>query len=103
MKIYLIFFALSFASSSYGNLLNDWSNDDLCGWMESSSTPEHIQKEVSEREIICFGGVEVFSLPVSSNSITENGTVFPSPDSTTLEQLKSYADEGDNQVMGSSY
>ena len=100
---YFIIIALSFASSSFGNLLDDWSNDNLCGWMESSSTPEHIQKEVGKRKIICFGGVEVSSLPVSGNTISKNGTVFPSPDSSQLEQLQSYADEGDNQVMGTSY
>ena len=100
---YLIIFALSFASSSYGNFLDDWSNDDLCGWMDSSSTPEHIQNEVGEREIICFGGIEVSSLPASGNSISKNGTVFPSPDPSLIEKLQSYADQGDNQVMGTSY
>ena len=50
MKRYLILFALSFASYSYGNLLDDWSNDNLCGWMESAATPEYIQTEVLKRE-----------------------------------------------------
>ena len=100
---YLIAFVLVFASISHGALLDDWSNDDLCGWMESAATPEYIQKEVLKREIICYGGVEVSSMPVSGKSISKNGTVFPSPDSSQLEQLQSYADEGDNQVMGTSY
>ena len=100
MKKYLIFFALSFASSSYGNLLDDWSNDDLCGWMESSSTPEHIQKEVGRREIICFEGVEVSSMPVSGKSISKNGTVFPSPDPSLIEEIKATYDLGTKSVMG---
>jgi hypothetical protein len=79
MKIYLIFFALSFASSSYGNLLDDWSNDDLCGWTESAATPEYIQTEVQKRKVICYGGIEVSSLPKSDNYSSQNGTVFPSP------------------------
>ena len=100
MKRYLIFFALSFASSSYGNFLDDWSNDDLCGWMESATTPEHIQKEVGKREIICFGGVQVSSLPVSGNSLSKNGTVFPSPDSSLIDDIKATYELGPKSVMG---
>ena len=100
MKRYLIFFALSFASSSYGNLLDDWSNDNLCGWMDSAATPEYIQKEVLKREIICFGGVEVSSLPVSGNSASKNGTVFPSPDPSSIEDIKATYDLGPKSVMG---
>ena len=88
MKRYLILFALSFASYSYGNLLDDWSNDDLCGWMESAATPEYIQTEVLKREIICYGGVEVSSLPVDKDVTTGVGTVFPSPDSSLIPEIK---------------
>ena len=96
MKRYLIFFALSFVSSSYGNLLDDWSNDDLCGWMESAATPEYIQTEVLKREVICYGGVEVSSLPSTEDYSSQNGTVFPSPDPSlipviTNDKDKSYA------------
>ena len=84
MKRYLILFALSFASYSYGNLLDDWSNDELCGWMESAATPEYIQKEVTRREVICYGGVEVSSLPSSEENTSQYGTVFPSPDPSLI-------------------
>ena len=40
-------------------ILMTWSNNDLCGWTTSSSTPEDIQKEIEKREILCYGGVEV--------------------------------------------
>ena len=96
MKRYLIFFALSFASSSYGNLLDDWSNDDLCGWMELEATPEYIQKEVFNREVIYYGDVEVSSLPDDKLVISGVGTTFPSPDPslipvTTNDKDKSYS------------
>ena len=97
---YLIAFVLVFASTSYGALLDDWSNDNLCGWMESAATPEHIQKEVVKREIICFEGVQVSSLPVSGNSVSKNGTVFPSPDSSLIEDIKATYDLGPKSVMG---
>ena len=89
----LIAFALSFASASFGNPLDGWTNDDLCGWMESSATPEYIQIEASKREIICYGGVEVSSLPDDKVVASGVGTVFPSPDPALLEKLKSTYDQ----------
>ena len=93
---YLIAFVLGFASTSHGALLDDWSNDDLCGWMESSATPEYIQTEVQKREIICYAGVEVTSLPSSQDKTSQYGTVFPSPDPSlipvmTNDKNKSYS------------
>jgi hypothetical protein len=93
MKRYLIFFALSFASSSYGNLLDDWSNDDICGWMESTTTPEYIQAEVLKREIICYGGIEVSSLPSAEDYSSQNGTVFPSPDPSLIPVITNDKDK----------
>ena len=84
---YLIAFVLGFVSSSHGALLDDWSNDDLCGWMESSATPEYIQTEVQKREIICYAGVEVSSLPSSQDKTSQYGTVFPSPDPSLIPMM----------------
>jgi hypothetical protein len=66
-KILVIFLASSLTSGTYAAYLDDWSNNDLCGWMDSTSTPEYIQKEVDKREILCYGGVEVASLPTEVN------------------------------------
>ena len=94
MKIrYLIAFVLGFASSSHGALLDDWSNDDLCGWMESSATPEYIQTEVQKREIICYAGVEVSSLPSSQDKTSQYGTVFPSPDPSLIPVMTNDKDK----------
>ena len=90
---YLIAFVLGFASSSHGALLDDWSNDDLCGWMESSATPEYIQTEVQKREIICYAGVEVSSLPNSQDNTSQYGTVFPSPDPSTIPVMTNDKDK----------
>jgi len=90
---YLIAFVLGFASSSHGALLDDWSNDDLCGWMESSATPEYIQTEVQKREIICYAGVEVSSLPSSQDNTSQYGTVFPSPDPSLIPVMTNDKDK----------
>ena len=44
-----------------------WSNDDLCGWMDSTSIPEYILDEVHKREILCYGGIEVSTLTESNS------------------------------------
>jgi hypothetical protein len=90
---YLIAFFLGFASTSHGALLDDWSNDDLCGWMESSATPEYIQTEVQKREIICYAGVEVSSLPSSQDKTSQYGTVFPSPDPSLIPVMTNDKDK----------
>jgi hypothetical protein len=87
-KLISILFITSLLNVSHAGYLDDWSNDDLCGWMESSSTPKHILNEVDKREILCYGGIEVSTLPESDFSEGENGTVFPSPDPSLIPEAK---------------
>jgi hypothetical protein len=87
-KILVIVLVSSFTSPVFAAYLDDWSNDDLCGWTNSSSIPEHIQIEVDKREIICYGGVEVYSLPSKGDNSSTSGTAFPSPDQSLIEKLK---------------
>ena len=86
-KIVVIFLASCLTSVIYAAYLDDWSNNDLCGWMDSTSAPEYIQKEVDKREILCYGGVEVASLPTEVNLSLESGTVFPSPDPDLIKEV----------------
>ena len=85
-KIVVIFLVASLSSPIYAAYLDDWSNDNLCGWMDSTSAPEYIQKEVDKREILCYGGVEVASLPTEVNLSSRIGTVFPSPDPDLIKE-----------------
>ena len=86
-KILVIFLTSCLTSAIYAAYLDDWSNNDLCGWMDSTSAPEYIQKEVAQREILCYGGVEVASLPTEVNLSLESGTVFPSPDPDFIKEV----------------
>ena len=70
--------------SANANSLSEWSNDNLCGWMESTSIPKFILDEVSKREILCYGGIEVSTLPESATFEGVNGTTFPSPDPSLI-------------------
>jgi len=72
--------------SANANYLSDWSNDDLCGWMESTSTPKYILDEVDKREILCYEGIEVSTLSESDSYKGENGTAFPSPDPSLIPE-----------------
>ena len=95
-KILVIFLASCLTSAIYAAYLDDWSNNDLCGWMDSTSAPEYIQKEVAQREILCYGGVEVAFLPAEANLSSRVGTVFPSPDpdlikEVSTDKVKSYS------------
>ena len=88
-KTILISVLIILSSRAYSSYLDAWSNNDLCGWTTSSSTPEHILKEIEKREVLCFGGIEVSSLPTEENRSTENGTVFASPDPALILDIKS--------------
>ena len=81
-----LFIGLLISLSANANYLSEWSNDDLCGWMESTSTPEYILNEVSRREILCSLGIEVSTLPESDSYDDQKGTAFPSPDPSLIPE-----------------
>ena len=87
-KLQIFFLISSLTSATYAAYLDDWSNDDLCGWMDSASAPEYIQIEVEKREILCHGGTEVSSLPADVNLSSKSGTVFPSVDPDLIPEIK---------------
>ena len=79
-KLISILFIPSLLSISHASILDDWSNNDLCGWMQSTSIPKYILNEVDKRKILCSGGIEVSVLPPSKSNVSKNGTTFASPD-----------------------
>ena len=79
IKKYLFLFLISLASVSYANYLNDWTDEDLCRWMDAALIPEHISQEIYTRKIVCFNDSEVIESTSQATYISENGTVFPSP------------------------
>ena len=87
-KLQAFFLTLSLTGTTYAAYLDDWSNDDLCGWMDSASAPEYIQIEVEKREILCHGGTEVSSLPADANLSSGSGTIFPSVDPNLIPEIK---------------
>jgi len=88
-KFISILFISSLLSISHASNLDDWSNNDLCGWMESTSIPKYILNEVVKRKILCSGGLEVSALPLSKSNVSKNGTTFASPDPSLVIKVNS--------------
>jgi len=78
-KKYLFLLPISLVSISYANYLDDWTNEDLCRWMDAASIPEHISDEMYARNVICFNDFEIIEPIIKAIYLTENGTIFPSP------------------------
>ena len=124
-KLYLLLL-LVLSTTSYADYLDSWSNNDLCGWMESSSTPKYISDEVKNRNVSCSRGVEsttsssepsidtdaygnpVIVVDTNGNPImpasdlpveSEHGTVFPSVDPSLMPATK--PDGGSGSGSGS--
>ena len=79
IKIYLFLFLSSIVSLSHANFLDDWTDEDLCRWMDAASIPEHISEEIYTRKTICPNDFEVIELTSQATYISKHGTVFPSP------------------------
>ena len=79
IKKYLFLFLISLASLSYANYLDDWTDEDLCRWMDAALIPEHISEEIYTRKTICPNDFEVIELTSQATYISKHGTVFPSP------------------------
>ena len=74
-----LFIGLLISLSANANYLSDWTNEDLCRWMDAALIPEHISDEMYARKVICFNNSEVTELISQATYVSENGTVFPSP------------------------
>ena len=77
--LFLLFISLAgLASLSYANYLDDWTNEDLCRWMDADLIPEHISEEIYTRKVICFNDSKAIELTTQSTYVSENETAAPS-------------------------
>ena len=77
--LFLLFISLaSLASFSYANYLDDWTNEDLCRWMDADLIPEHISEEIYTRKVTCFNDSRAIELTTQSSYVSENETIVPS-------------------------
>ena len=83
MKKCLVLFLSGLINISYANYLDDWTNEDLCRWMDVALIPEHISDEMYARKVVCFNDSEVTELISQATYVIENGIFFPSPRAST--------------------
>ena len=75
-----VFLLISIALNvSYANYLDDWTDEDLCGWIDADLVPEHISDEMFKRKVVCENVFDFTKLSNQKPYASENGTVFPSP------------------------
>ena len=53
----LLLLSIGVVSPSYAGLFDDWTDNQLCEWMDQPSPPGIIESLVSKRLIICSKGV----------------------------------------------
>ena len=78
-KIILFIVSISLSTFSFARSLDDWSNEDLCRWIDAVKVPDPILSEIEVRELVCFSNSELNEVSIQEPYISEHGTVFPSP------------------------
>ena len=78
-KIFLSIFLIFLSVMSSAQNFDDWSNEDLCRWIDAVKVPDPILSEIQVRELVCFSNSELNEVSIQEPYISEHGTVFPSP------------------------
>ena len=87
-KLLLILFSC-LISASYAKNFDDWSNEDLCRWLDSVSIPEQILDEIDARKASCYVGYEATVLTAQIPHEDENLTVLPITSYRNIRTVKS--------------
>ena len=68
-------------SASYAKTLDDWSNEDLCRWIDALQVPDPILMEIEIGDLVCLANPENIEVSIKEPVSSEHGTLFPSPSS----------------------
>ena len=90
MKKLIIIFISSLISVSHANNLKDWTNEDLCRWLDSTSVPEQILNEIDVRDAVCFVSYDTNGLSAQIPYEDENITVLPLPKTRVIRTIKTH-------------
>ena len=80
-KLIILLTSLAICSVSYAKSLDDWSNEDLCRWIDAVQVPDPILLEIEVRDLVCLSNSEIIEVSIQEPYDSEHGTVFPSPSS----------------------
>ena len=90
MKKLIIIFISSLISVSHANNLKDWTNEDLCRWLDSTSVPEQILNEIDVRDAVCYVSYDTNGLSAQSPYEDENITILPLPKTRVIRTIKTH-------------
>ena len=79
-KLIILITFLGFYSVSYAKSFDDWSNEDLCRWIDAVQVPDPILLEIEVRDLVCLSNPEM-EASIQESYASDHGTVFPSPSS----------------------
>ena len=80
-KLIILITLLGFYSVSYAKSFEDWSNEDLCRWIDAVQVPDPILLEIEVRDLVCLSSPEIIKASIQEPYDSDHGTVFPSPSS----------------------
>jgi hypothetical protein len=75
-KLLLPVLIANLISISYATYLDDWSNEDICRWMDAALIPEHILEEANMRELSCYVSCFTGDLTAKNDYCNENNNVI---------------------------
>ena len=88
-KLIILITFLGFYSVSYASSFEDWSNEDLCRWIDAVQVPDLILLEIEVRDLVCLSNPEIIEASIQEPYVSEHGTVFPSPSFNNTSNINS--------------
>jgi hypothetical protein len=88
-KMIILVTFLGFWSVSHAKSFDDWSNEDLCRWIDAVQVPDSILLEIEVRDLVCLSNPEIILASIQEPYASEHGTVFPSPSSNKNSNINS--------------
>ena len=88
-NLIIIITFVGFYSVSYASSFEDWSNEDLCRWIDAVQVPDPILLEIEVRDLVCLSNPEIIEASIQEPYASEHGTVFPSPSFNKTSNINS--------------
>ena len=76
-------------SVSHAKSFDDWSNEDLCRWIDAVQVQNPILLEIEVRDLVCLSNPEIIEVSIQEPYASEHGTVFPSVPSNNASNKNS--------------
>ncbi len=73
MKKFLLILPICilFISPVSADFFDNWSDDNICSWMDNPSTPKYIKEESDRRELNCKGGFFILTSEAKEKKVSE--------------------------------